>query len=52
MHVPSRLASSIVVSHSVSSDKLDVIFLKSIGEKVFNIKHLIYLYIIFIEQQD
>ena len=36
----------------MSSDKLDVMFLRSIRKKVFNIKHLIYVYIIFIEQQD
>ena len=51
VHVFSRLASSVAVSYSMSSDKFDVIFLRSIGKNVFNIKHLIYVYIIF-EQRD
>ena len=52
MHVSSRLVSSVAVLYSVSSDKFDVIFLSSSRKKVFNIKHLIYVYIIFIEQRD
>ena len=46
MHVPSRLASSIAVSYSVSSGKLDVIFLKSIGKK-FSILNIWFTYISF-----
>ena len=52
MHVSSRLVSSVALLYSISSDKFDVIFLSSSRKKVFNIKHLIYVYIIFIEQRD
>ena len=47
MHVSSRLVSSVALLYSISSDKFDVIFLRSIRKNVFNIKHLIYAYIIF-----
>ena len=52
MHLPSRLGSSVAVYYSMSSDKFDVIFLRSAHKKVFYIKHLIYVFIIFIEQRD
>ena len=46
MHVASRLVSSVALLYPISSDKFDVIFLRSIRKKVFNIKHLIYVCII------
>ena len=52
VHVPLCLASSIAVSCSMSSDKLNAIFLRSIRKNVFTVEHLIYVYIIFIKQRE
>ena len=50
-HVSSRLVSSVALLSSISFDKFDIIFLSSSRKNVFNIKHLIYVYIIFIGQR-
>ena len=39
MHLPSRLGSSVAVYYSMSSDKFDVIFLRSVRKKVLCIYH-------------
>ena len=52
VHVPLFLASSIAVSCSMSSDKLNAIFLRSIRKNVFTVEHLIHVYIIFIKQRE
>ena len=52
VHVLLCLASSIAVLCSMSSDKLDAIFLRSIRKNVFTVEHLIYVYIIFIKQRE
>ena len=46
MHVSSHLVSSVALLYSISSDKFDVIFLRSICKKVFNI-HIWFMYISF-----
>ena len=47
MHAPSSLASGVATSYSILSDKFGAIFLRYFCQKVFNIKHFIYVYISF-----